>query len=321
MNSPPSLETIQNAASAIANHIHRTPVLRSALISRMAGRPLCFKCENLQKTGSFKVRGALNRMLNIPKERLARGVVTVSAGNHAQAVAWAARSIGTTATVCMPASAPAAKVDASRDYGAEIVLEPDSIVAFETALRLASERGMEFIHPFDDPDVSAGQGTTVLEFLENVPELTDVVVPVGGGGLISGIASAVHHLGGGRRVWGVEPFGAPTMTKALEAGTPVHLNKDQMRTSADGLAAPFAGALPLQVVQNWVEDVVLVSEGGIRRAMELLFTRAKTVVEPAGAAGLAAVLDGALTLAPDARVGVILSGGNLDPASMAAEEA
>lgn len=315
----PSIDDIRAAAAVIEGKVHRTPVVRSSLLSEMVGRPVWFKCENLQKTGSFKVRGALNRMRAIPRQRAERGVVTVSAGNHAQAVAWAARSLGMPAVVCMPQSAPASKVDASRDYGAEIILAVDSTVAFETALELSRTRGLEFVHPFDDPLVSAGQGTTALEFIEAVPDLTDLVVPVGGGGLISGVGAAVHHLGGGRRVWGVEPAAAPTMSLALAAGSPVHLSQGQMQTTADGLAAPFAGELPLAVVKDWVEQVVLVSEPDIRRAMLLLFTRAKLVVEPAGAAGLAALTAGVLDLPSDARVGVVLSGGNLDPGSLSEE--
>ncbi len=305
-----TLDRIREAAAANRELVHRTPVLESRLLSDAAKARLWLKCENFQKTGSFKARGAANRIRKIPAARLGRGVVTVSAGNHAQAVAWAAAAVGTPSIVCMPSTAPSAKIDASREYGATVRLEPDADAAFATALELARTEGYEFVHPFDHVDVCAGQGTVGLELMEQVDRLTDVIVPVGGGGLISGVARAVRSISPQCRVWGVEPVGAAAMRAALEAGEPRHL--EAMETIADGLAAPFAGALPLSVVRTDVTDVVTVTDDSLREAMRLFTTRAKIVVEPAGAAGLAALLEGSIRPPPGARVGVVVSGGNLD---------
>ena len=306
----PGLDDILDAHARLEGRIHRTPVLRSRLIDAACGTAVHFKCESLQKTGSFKVRGVLTHLSRLGGSATRSGVVTVSAGNHAQAVAWAAQAEGIPCLVCMPETAPAAKIEASRGYGAEIRLFPDSHVAFEAALSIADHEGHTFIHPFDHPDIAAGQGTCGLELVEQVERLTDVVVPVGGGGLISGVAPAVRARSPEVRIWGVEPEGAPTMSRALDAGAPVRL--ERMETIADGLAAPFAGSLPLAVVQECVHAIVQVPDDAIRAAMQLVMSRAKLIVEPAGAAGLAALLCRRIPVTSAASVGVILSGGNMD---------
>jgi len=267
------------------------------------------KCENLQKTGSFKVRGALNLILELDDVARSRGVVTISAGNHAQAVAWAAARAGISATVVMPADASPTKARATAEYGAEVILQGTILEVFDLALEVAEERGLTFLHAFDDPFLIAGQGTVGLELLDDVPDVATVVVPLGGGGLISGVALAVANLAPAARVFGVEPHGACAMRKSLDKGEAVHL--ESVDTIADGLGAPMAGELTFEVVRHHVEDVVLVSDDEIREAMAFVLERAKLLVEPAGAAGVAALLAGRIPLA-DGPVVAVLSGGNVD---------
>lgn len=300
----------EDARARIAGSVHRTPLLRSRTLSRVAGAPAYLKCENLQKTGSFKVRGALNRLLRLTDEERARGVVTISAGNHAQAVAWAASAAGTHAVVVMPEHASRSKVEASRGYGAEVILHGTAKEAFARAFELAEERGLAFLHPFDDEEVVAGHGTCALEILEDLPDASSIVVPVGGGGLVSGIAAAVSAVRPAVDVWGVEPEGADAMHRSLAAGHAVHL--DEVRTVADGLAAPMAGTLNHALVAEHARGVVLVSDQEIVRAMRLLLERTKLLAEPAGAAGLAAVLEGRIPVRRDEPVAIVVSGGNVD---------
>jgi threonine dehydratase len=300
----------EDARARIAGSIHRTPLVRSATLSLRLGAPTYLKCENLQKTGAFKVRGALHRLLRLSDEERARGVVTISAGNHAQAVAWAARTAGVEAVVVMPEGASPAKVAASREYGAEIILHGDAKAAFARAFELADERGLRFVHPFDDEEVVAGHGSCALEIVEELPDVGAIVVPVGGGGLVSGIAAATAVTAPEVSVWGVEPEGASAMRRSLEEGRPVHL--DRVDTVADGLAAPMAGEFNYRLIARHARDVVTVSDAQIVEAMMVLLERTKLLVEPAGAAGLAALLSGAVPLAPDTPVAVVLSGGNVD---------
>ncbi len=309
MFSIPELEHLQEAQARISGSLHRTPVVSSRTLSERVGRPVFLKCENLQKTGSFKVRGALNLILELDDVARGRGVVTISAGNHAQAVAWSAARAGISATVVMPANASPTKVRASKEYGAEVILQGTIFEAFDLALEVAQDRGLTFLHAFDDPLIIAGQGTVGLEILEDVPDVATVVAPVGGGGLISGVALAVASLAPGARVFGVEPHGACAMRKSLDKGEAVHL--ESVDTIADGLGAPMAGELTFEVVRHHVEDVVLVSDDEIRVAMAFVLERAKLLVEPAGAAGVAALLAGRIPLA-DGPVVAVLSGGNVD---------
>ena len=269
---------------------------------------MLLKSENLQKTGSFKLRGVLNRIRTLDGDERRRGLITISAGNHAAALAWGAAAEGVPCTVVMPEGAEPAKVDASRGYGADVVVHGDVHAAFEECFRLRDERGLTFIHPFDDAGIIAGAGTVGLEILEDAPEADVVVVPVGGGGLISGVAAAVKGRRPGARVYGVEPEGAPGLRRALDAGEVVRL--ERVDTVAGGLAPPFAGALALEHARALVEDVVLVSDDALLDAMRFILERAKLLVEPSGAVGVAALLDGRIPLAREDTVVALLSGGN-----------
>ncbi|MEE3151478.1 MAG: threonine/serine dehydratase [Acidobacteriota bacterium] len=308
---PPTIDDIRAAAVRIAPHLHHTPLLGSHSLSELTGYKLSFKCENLQKTGSFKPRGAVNRIATLDPEAANRGIITISAGNHAQGVAYAAARLGIKAVVVMPETAVASKVEATRGYGAECILHGDVHSAFEKLQEVQQDRGLTLVHPFDDPMLIAGQGTVGLELLEKDGAPFDaVVVGVGGGGLIAGVATALSSLAPETRVFGVEPEGAATMTLALAAGSVVRL--DDLNTIADGLAPPFVGELNLAVVEHLVESVVRVTDVEIRYAMALLLERMKLLVEPAGAAALAALMNGKIPVERGTRVAVILSGGNVD---------
>lgn len=305
------LARIHAAAERLAGKVHRTPVLSATALGDRAGVRLHLKCENFQKTGSFKPRGALNKVLSLPPEERARGLVTVSAGNHAQALAWAARIAGAACTVVMPSGAPQSKIDATRGYGAEIVLHDDRATLFDRLAEVRDSRGLAFVPPFDDPDIIAGAATVGLEILEDLPDVDVVVVPVGGGGVLAGIASAVKQVRPAVRVVGVELAEGPGLAPALAAGKPVTVTRP-WGTLADGMTPPFVGALPLEIAKEAVDDVVGVSEASIIDAMKLLMTRAKLYVEGAGAAATAALLAGVVHLPAEARVAALVSGGNVD---------
>jgi len=294
-------EDIEDARRRIASVIRPTPALVSDSLSRLAGRPVVLKPEHLQRTGSFKIRGAYNR---ISRLRPGQHVVAGSAGNHAQGVALAASMVGCPATIYMPRAAPLPKVAATRDYGAQVVLVDGGV---DDAIAAARAADGIFVPPFDDPLIIAGQGTVGLELLEEAPTAETVVVPVGGGGLIGGIAVAL--AGSGRRVVGVEADGAASMVASLAAGRPVRL--DHVSTIADGIALKAPSALTLGLARDRVDDVITVTDEEISRALLLLLERAKAVVEPAGAVGLAAVLAGKVS--GNGPVAVVLSGGNVDP--------
>jgi len=310
MSLPPlTLDRLRAARARIADSVHRTPLLRSSTLSEMAGTPVYLKCENLQKTGAFKVRGALHRLLRLSDEDRVRGVSTISAGNHAQAVAWAASAAGVSSLVVMPEHASPTKVRASREYGAEVILHGDAAAAFVRVRELTEERSLTFVHPFDDEELVAGHASCGLEILEDLPDVGAIVVPVGGGGLSSAIAAAVAASGSEADVWGVEPQGADAMHRSLAAGHAVHL--DSVATIADGLAPPMAGELNHAILAEHARGVVLVDDDEIISAMTLLLERTKLLVEPSGAAGLAAILEGRIPL-DDRPVVVVLSGGNAD---------
>lgn len=305
------LDDIRRAAARTAPHLHRTPVLSSRSLGGRAGVRLWLKCESFQKTGSFKPRGALNIVLSLPPERRARGLVTVSAGNHAGAVAWAAGIAGVPCTVVMPSDAPRSKVEAVRGYGATIVAHDDRATLFERLREEEARTGAAFVHPFDDPVGLAGAGTAGLEIVEQVPDVEAVVVPIGGGGLMAGVASAVKALKPECRVIGVELEAGPGMTPALAAGKPVPAPRP--RTLADGLTPPFVGSIPLQIAREAVDEIVLITEDEIREAMRALLLRAKLYVEGSGAAATAALLAGKARLPEGSVVVSIVSGGNADP--------
>ena len=305
------LSKIRAAAARIAGKVHRTPLFTATGLGELFGARFFLKCENFQKTGSFKPRGALNKVLSLSPEERARGLVTVSAGNHAQALAWAARIAGAACTVVMPTGAPQSKIDATRGYGAEIVLHDDRATLFDKLAEVRDARGLVFVPPFDDPEIIAGAGTTGLEILEDLPDADVVLVPVGGGGVLAGIASAVKQLRPQAKVVGVELAEGPGLAPALAAGKPVTVTRP-WGTLADGMTPPFVGALPLEIAKEAVDEVVGVSVAGIIEAMKLLMTRAKLYVEGAGAASTAALLEGRVSVPPATRVVALVSGGNVD---------
>ncbi len=309
-------EAIREAAARLAGRVHRTPILSARRLGEPAGVRLWLKAECFQKTGSFKARGALNKVLTLSETERARGLVTVSAGNHAAAVAWAAREAGCAAVVVMPADAPVSKIEAVRGYGAEIVFHADRPTLFDKLHEVREARGLTFVHPFDDPVVLAGAGTAGLEIAEDLPEAEVVVVPVGGGGLLGGVASAVKQARPARRVVAVELAEGPGLGPAVAAGKPVPAPRPA--TVADGMTPPFVGALAVEVAREAVDAIVTVGEEEIREGMRMLATRAKLYVEGAGAAATAAVLAGKVPLEPGTRVVALVSGGNVDLEAFAA---
>lgn len=305
------------ARNRIAPHLHRTPLLSARRVAAAAGLPhLLVKAEVLQKTGSFKARGALNHLLTLEGPAREQGVVTISAGNHAAALAWAASVARIPCTVVMPETASRSKAAAAAGYGAEVILHGTVFQAFEHARQLEQSRGLRFVHPFDDPAVIAGQGSVGLEIAEDAASPGTVLVPVGGGGLIAGVAAALRGLDPRWRVVGVEPEGACAMRRSLDAGQPIRL--DAVDTIADGLAAPMAGVLPYAHVVQQVETVVTVPDSAIRKAVGLLLSSTKLLVEPAGAAGVAALLEGVVPGLGEGPVIAVLCGGNVDVSTLVA---
>ena len=304
------LEDIKDARKRLSGVAVQTPLDPSRALSEHVGGPVFAKCENLQRTGSFKIRGAYNLISRLDEPTRARGVVAASAGNHAQGVALAATLQKAKSTVFMPASASLPKVEATKRYGAEVVLTgKDFGEAYKAAVEHAESEGTFFVHPYNHPHVIAGQGTIGCEIVEQQPEIGSVVVPVGGGGLISGISAAVSALAPDARIIGVQAAGAAAFPPSLAAGHPVTL--DRVSTIADGIAANAPGDLTLAHVQRLVDEVVTVNDDAIAEALVYCAERMKMVLEPSGAAGIAAVIQGLAEFPPP--VVVILSGGNIDP--------
>lgn len=314
-----TLGEIHAARERIAGRIHRTPLLSSATAARILGAAngialadgrLYVKAEHLQKTGSFKARGLTNRIETLDPARRARGVITLSAGNAGQAYAWAGRSAGVPVTVVMPAAAVRSKVDACLEYGAEVVLHGAHVgETFAEMQRLSAERGLTFVHPFDEPEVIAGHGSAGLEILDDLPEVDVVVVPIGGGGLVSGIAAAIKETRPATRVYGVEPEGSNAMQLALAAGEVVQV---QPTSVADGLGAPFAGEWTLAMCRRYLDGLVLLDDATILGGLRFAAERMKQVLEPSGSAALAAVLYGRIPIASGERACVVASGGNVE---------
>ncbi|MEV8376763.1 threo-3-hydroxy-L-aspartate ammonia-lyase [Kribbella sp. NPDC056861] len=304
-----TLADVQAAAGRIKGFAHRTPVLTSRTLNERVGAEVFLKAENFQRIGAFKFRGAFNAISRLSPEQLARGVAAYSSGNHAQAVALAAKLAGTTAVMLMPKDAPPTKLAATRGYGAEVVTY-DRYTQDRAALanQLAEERGLTLIPPYDHYDVMAGQGTVALELIEEVGPLGALLVPIGGGGLIAGCATAATELSPGIRVIGVEPKAGDDTARSLAAGERVEI--EIPRTIADGQAISSPGELTFPIVQRLVDGVELVSDDEIRAAMTFLFERVKVVAEPSGACALAALLAGRVKNLPE-RVGVVVSGGNV----------
>jgi threonine dehydratase len=306
-----SYADVDAASARLEGVAHRTPVATSRQFDSMTGAQAFFKCENLQRMGAFKFRGAYNALSQLDTAARARGVVAFSSGNHAQAVALAGKLLGVPAVIVMPADAPAVKVAATRGYGAEVVFYDRAAgqSRHELAARIAAEKGATVIPPFDHPHVIAGQGTATKELLEDVGPLDDLFVPCGGAGLLSGSAIAAHHLSPGTRVIGVEPAGGDDVARSFRTGTLQRVENPQ--TIADGARTESAGDITFPLVMRHVQDVVTVTDAQIVDAMRFLWERMKLVVEPTGALAAAAVMSGAIDVR-DRRVGIILSGGNVD---------
>jgi threonine dehydratase len=302
-----TLDDIRSARERITGRVARTPLVSSATLSARLGAQVFLKLELFQKTGSFKVRGAFNKVLSIPEKQRGRGLVAVSGGNHAQAVAYVGRQIGLPAVILMPQSTPRNYVEATRGYGAEVVLVPNAAEAFE---RIAGyERdGWTSIHPFDDPLVMAGQGTVGLEIVDDEPDVTDVIASIGGGGFIGGVATAVKSLKPGARMWGVETEGADAMSLALAQGKPVQLSA--ITSIARTLGAPSVSETTLKMAQKYLESVTLVPDSEAVYALRFLLERAKVLTEPAASCTLAAADRLRDRFSPDSRVVLVLCGGN-----------
>ncbi|WP_439693941.1 threonine ammonia-lyase [Curtobacterium sp. SP.BCo] len=313
----PTLDDIEKARETIAGVARVTPMETSQFLAELLGSPVHLKCENLQRTGAYKVRGAYNRLSTLTPEQRAAGVVAASAGNHAQGVALAARELGIPATIFTPVGVALPKLQATRHYGAEVVLRGHSVEeALSAAKDFAARTGAVFIPPFDHPAVIAGQGTVGLEILDQVPDADTVIVPIGGGGVIAGIALAVkgvaERLGRQIRVIGVQAENAAAYPSSLEAGEPVTVSTKP--TIADGIAVARPGDMNFPIIRDLVDDIVTVSDDDVARALLVLLERAKLVVEPAGAVGVAAIMSGSVR--DTGRTVVLLSGGNIDPLMM-----
>ena len=319
----PTLEAIRATHARVAEHVIRTPVRRwsDPPLDRLVapGTRVWLKEELFQRTGTFKPRGALAVMLDLGPDELARGVTAVSAGNHAMAVAYAARTVGTTARVVMPRSASPMRVSKCQAYGADVVLVDDVHAAFDEVRRIERDEGRTFVHPFEGPKTALGTAGVGLEFMEQVAAadagggLEAVIVPIGGGGLCAGVAAAVKLLDPQVRVYGVEPVGADTMHRSFRAGSPQAI--ERVETIADSLGAPHAAEYSFGVCRRFVDELVLVDDDGLRGAMRLLFHSAKLAVEPAGAAATAALLGPLRDTLAGRRVGLIICGANIDPRS------
>jgi threonine dehydratase len=313
----PGLAEFEHAREVVARVARETPMETSRFLQRLLGVPVYLKCENLQRTGSYKLRGAYHRMAALSESERERGVVAASAGNHAQGVAYAARELGIRATIFMPVGVALPKLEATRSYGAGVVLEGGSVgETIEAATAFAAESGAIVIPPFDHPDVIAGQGTLGLEILDQAPDATTIVVPIGGGGLAAGIASAAKQRAAaeGRplRIVGVQAENAAPYIASLAAGEPRQV--PVVPTIADGIAVYKPGELNFAIIRDAVDEIVTVSEDDIARALLVLLERAKLVVEPAGAVAVAAMMTGAVT--SDGPIVAVLSGGNIDPLLM-----
>jgi len=312
-----SLQDVQAAKARISPYIVRTPLLRIPALDEALGCEVYLKFEGFQAMGAFKIRGAMNKALSLTPEELANGLVCASSGNHAQGVACAAQRLGTRSVIVMPTTAPAVKVEGVRSFGGEIELVGTLSSEREArANELAEKEGMVNIHPYADPYVAAGQGTMGLEILEDLPDVDAVAVPIGGGGMISGISTAVKGLAPQVKTIGVEPAGAPRYSVSRAAGKPMEL--DKVDTIADGTRTDHANPDNFEMIQARVDEMCTVEDEYIRKAMYLLATKAKITAEPSGALPVAAALAGKLPVAKGAKVAFVLSGGNVDP-KLAAE--
>ncbi|MHA1940091.1 MAG: threonine ammonia-lyase [Candidatus Hodarchaeales archaeon] len=306
-----SLQDINKARKVISKYVVKTPLISATALGKELETNLFLKAEVFQKIGSFKLRGIMNKFQNLTEEEKRKGVIAISSGNHAQSLAYAASQINIHAVVVMPTYSAKNKIKATKDYGAEVIIHEDSSTLMEHCLELMENRDLTLVHPFDDPKIIAGQGTIGLEVLEDLDENPDlVVVPVGGGGLIAGIATAIKLKSHNTKVIGVEPTGANAMYQSLQKKSVVALKN--INTIADGLAAPFAGKHTLAHVMKFVDDIILVSDKEILESLRNLLFKGRLVTEPAGAAGFAALMTKKIGFSSDSNVVCILSGGNVD---------
>lgn len=305
----PNKQNVISASQRIENHIHRTPVLTSSSLNTIFNSELFFKCENFQKTGSFKIRGASNAILSIPKQKLKAGVGTHSSGNFAQALAKAAHLVGIPAYIVMPQTAPKVKVDAVKGYGGIITFCEPTLIARETTLQqVIDSTGATAVHPYDDYDIIAGQATATLELCKEIDDLNIILCPIGGGGLISGTALSAHYFGSNIKVIACEPAGADDAYRSFIAGHIIpSINPN---TIADGLLTSL-GERNFPIIQKYVSEIVTVSEDSILEAMRLIYERMKIVIEPSSAVPLAAIIENKVDIR-NKKIGIIISGGNLD---------
>lgn len=306
-----NLEKIKEAWQRITPFVHQTPLQHSRTLSEIANCQVHLKLETMQKTGSFKIRGAVNKIFSLRPEQMACGVITASAGNHAQGVAWAAKACNVAATVVMPEKAPAAKVRATKAYGATVVLHGQNYdEAYQHARVLQAEQNMTFIHAFDDQAIIAGQGTIALEIMSQMFDVDAIIAPVGGGGLIAGLAVAAKEHNSKIKVIGVQAAGAPAMEQALARGAGICL--PSVSTIADGIAVKQPGEITFHYTQKYVDELILVTEEEIIAGILFMLERAKIMTEGAGVVGIAALLAAKIKL-PRQKVAVVVSGGNIDP--------
>jgi threonine dehydratase len=305
-----TIDDVRAAASRLKGVAHRTPVVTSRTLDERTGAQVFLKCENFQRMGAFKFRGAYNRIVQLDPQQRRGGVVAFSSGNHAQGVALASKLLGVPAVIVMPDDAPKAKIDATREYGAEIILyDRYRSHRAEIAQKICDERGATLVPPFDDPEIIAGAGTAALELFEDVPDLDMFVAEVGGGGLLSGSSIAARAANPAAEIFGVEPEAGNDFQQSLQRNEIVHI--DVPRTIADGLQTQAPGKLTFPIVSHYARGIVTVSDDELRETMRFVFERLRMVVEPSGGAALAAVMSGKIDVRGK-RVGVIISGGNVD---------
>ena len=303
---------VKEARGRIADRVRRTPLLRADKLDPLAGAEVYLKPENLQLTGSFKIRGAMNKVLSLSDEERGKGVIAASSGNHAQGVAYASKILGVKATVVLPEHAPQIKIDGAKSLGAVVVLHGKSATdRYEKLYELKAQNGYTLVHSYDDPDLIAGQGTAGLEITEDLPDVGTVVVPLGGGGLMAGIAVAVKESSPGTRVIGVEPESIARYTASLKAGKPMDV--DLGPTLADGLMVTSAGKHTYPLIEKYVDEVVTASDSFIRKAFAEILFKGKVLAEPSAAVGLAALMEGKFKAKKGEKICFFLSGGNVDP--------
>ena len=310
------LSDIKKAAERIAGKVRRTPILRGDKLDSLVGAEVYFKPENLQITGSFKIRGATNKILSLSDEDRSKGIIASSSGNHAQGVAYAAKMLGIKATLILPENAPQSKIDGTKALGAEVILYGfDSIQRYKKLYEIQDEKGYTLVHSYNDPELIAGQGTSGLEIAQDFPDVDTVVVPLGGGGLLAGVAAALKESRPSVRVIGVEPAGIQRYAESRKAGHPVEVSMGE--TLADGLMITKTGEFNYPLIDKYVDEIVPASDEFIKKALLEIIFKGKLLVEPSAAIGLAAALEGTFKVKPGEKICFFLSGGNIDPDKLA----